>query len=469
MTGADLFVLEEADCSPSSGGDERWLPQHFCGRCMALAYGRDRRCVQCERARPQEGWPRLCDSGDPWLGRIMQGRYLITRRLGKGATATVYEAESLQIPRQFAIKVVDLKACAENKEPKLVRARLDREVRAIGRLRNPHTVPLYEVLELSEACVGVVMNFVEGRTLDRLLAEDGPMEYPRACRLLRQMANGAHAVHEAGLIHRDLKPANIMVERTPSGDDFVHLLDFGIVWMDDGVEVTQGFVGTPLYASPEQALGERVDRRSDIYSLGAIFFQMLTGRPPFDSRKVMEVLRMHVRQTPPDVVEAADGRPIPYRVRRLVERMLAKSRHARPIDLGEVIETIDAILDGDAGPVERGCADARRSETQLPEVEQTAPGLGVIESVAEQEDRHASQASAAPVDERAEASTVDTAPCVSAPQISQAFFDEAISALDCLGDVDSFFESTEHDATGPKAVIFRPRAAQSENRGPRAP
>jgi serine/threonine protein kinase len=387
----------------------------------------------------------------------MADRYLITRRLGKGATATVYEAESLNISRRFAVKVVDLRACKSGKDPQLVRARLDREVEAISRLGNPHTVPFYEVLELTESCVGVVMKYVQGLTLDKLLARDGGLDWRRACRLLRQIANGVYEAHEVGLIHRDLKPANIMVEQLSSGDEFIHVLDFGIVWMDDGLEVTQGFVGTPLYASPEQALGEPVDRRSDIYALGALFFQMLTGRPPFESNNVIEVLRMHVRQEPPPVRRVALGH-VPLAVQNLIGRMLAKSREARPGHLSEIIDELDAILRQEPELVDAAQAAGPPSNPYKPavhppevrEVEQTAPGLGFA------------RGGDAPSPDRAVRASASTHSVLGGMD-SEEVFDDPFAALDpqneveSLGNPDSFFESEERDHTGPKAAIFIPR------------
>jgi serine/threonine protein kinase len=411
----------------------------------------------------------------------MRGRYLVTRRLGKGASATVYEAESLNISRQFAIKVIDLGACNGDKDPELIRARLDREIEAISRLQNPHTVPFYEVITLSESCVGIVMKFINGQTLDGVIACEAPMDWRRATRLLRQLASGVHEAHEAGLIHRDLKPANIMVEQLTSGDEFVHVLDFGIVWIDDGLEVTRGFVGTPLYASPEQALGERIDRRSDIYALGAIFFELLTGRPPFQSKNVIEVLRMHVGHTPPTLADALeqDGRgarrprantsradeqaAFPHAVQNLVERMLSKSREARPFDLTEVIGALDDLLLDDSGtPGERrSFAGERAGHPARGEIARTADGLGVLETMR---------------GERANAVTVDAC---SESQIEEdrriddeldGFFDRPETGMESLGDQNSLFESDERDDTGPKAAIFRPRATDHHRAAPpRAP
>jgi serine/threonine protein kinase len=445
---------DRADDSRRAGRAEHLKPaRHFCARCMSLAYRRDHTCVHCGRTRPEGGWGELENCGDPWLGRVMQGRYLITRRMGKGASAMVYEAESLNISRQFAIKVVDLHAAANSRDPDLVRARLRREFAAISRLRNPHIVALFEVLELSEVCVGAVMDFVEGPTLNRLLTDAAPLHWRRACRILRQIANAAHAAHEAGLVHRDLKPANIMIEPMACGDEFVRVLDFGIVWTNDGAAITQGFVGTPLYASPEQARGTLIDRRSDVYSLGAILFEMLTGRPPFQSPNIMEVLRMHARNTPPTLVEAAGGRYFPPQLHRLVDRMLKKNCADRPQDLVAVIAAIDRILNTGADRAQKlrvstqapasapSLAPASSAALPAERLDFTVAGHGVLESVAEEDaellsDELIEYCDFGDLSEIGELDRVDQLDELPAPLDaiqSDGFLADAIMALNALG------------------------------------
>ena len=423
--------LWQGDMQHDGGHREVGLPKHFCRQCLALTYRDDTRCIECWTERPPEGWDRLDHSGDPWLGTILQGRYVLTRRLGRGASSAVYRAESLKISRQFAVKVVDLSACDTEIDPALLRSRLRREVEAVGRLHNPHVVGFYELLELSRSNAAIVMDYIDGHTLDAVLRQEGRLAWPRACRLLRQLANAVHEAHEAGLVHRDLKPHNIMVERLSVGDEFAYVLDFGIVWMDDGMEVTQGFVGTPLYASPEQALGERLDRRSDIYSMGAIFYHMLTGRPPFESQSVIDVLKQHVRTTPAPLSEVVPQAGVPVVLEQLVEQMLAKSRAVRPMDLSEVIDVLDYITVSEAEVVEAPpdhlvgvSSDPSRAHLDGPcqPSEQTVEGLGVLQnSVVEQTEESAGG----------------------------------------LGEESSsIYESRERDATGPKAAIFVPRGSR---------
>ncbi len=323
-----------------------------------MAFEEDEECVECGTARPEEyGWPLLRDSLDPWLGRVLDGRYLLTRQIGVGASASVYRAESLAISRQFAIKIIHPAKSSSGPSAEQIAARLEREIEALGRLRNPHIVRFYDVIELPLNHIGVVMDFVEGETLEELVQSEGGLDEERASSLLRQICNGVYEAHLSGMTHRDLKPENIMVERLPVGDEFVHVLDFGIVHLDGETTMTHGFIGTPLYASPEQAMGEAVDHRSDIYALGAIFFFMLTGRPPFLGEHVMQVLRQHVERPAPKVTEAL-GRKTPGLLAydRLVRTMLSKEMSRRPQSLAEVIHALDQhrFERGDSGSFRSG-------------------------------------------------------------------------------------------------------------------
>lgn len=315
-------------------------PGRYCASCESVVFAGEQMCLNCGIDRPDEGWPNLDDYRDPWLGQIIADRYLIASPVGHGTSGEVYRAESLSISRQFAIKIIATRSGDADADKVLTR--LNREVEALSRLRNPHIVSFYDIFDLRGRYLAAVMDLIEGQTLEKLVADQGPMELDRACAVLRQTANGTYEAHEAGMIHRDLKPENLMVERLPAGDDFVHILDFGLVRLTDEteVDVTHGFVGTPLYASPEQAKGKELDRRSDIYSLGAILFYMLSGRPPFDSDKVYEVLRMHVRDKPPKLGKVSP-REIPAQLEALVAAMLSKDRSNRPDDLSEVIEILD--------------------------------------------------------------------------------------------------------------------------------
>ncbi len=352
------------------------LPTHFCGECTALRDAADATCLDCGRQRPGYGWAPLDESLDPFLGRVLCERYLISKIEGWGSSSTIYRAESLAASRfllnkRFAIKMVKLHHAGQDVGEEL-RARIEREVRAVGMLRNPHIVRVYEMVQLDRNFIALVMDHIEGDTVEQCIGADGPLEVERACALVRQVANGLYEAHEVGMIHRDIKPANLMIERLPDGRDFAYVLDFGVVRLEGESELTHGFLGTPLFASPEQATGKVLDARSDIYSLGATFFYMLTGRAPFESAHTLDVLRAHVKQPAPRLADVA-GRAFPQPVERLVARMLAKTPEERPSNLLEVIAALRE-LDGDAPRVPEPTPGESADLTNGLAVEDTAAG-----------------------------------------------------------------------------------------------
>lgn len=402
------------------------LPSHYCVRCSAVVYPEDTSCLDCGVDEPEGSWPTIQDGFDPWIGRVLDGRYLVTKRVGQGAMGAVYRVESLAISREFAIKIINFKQTPSGADPAQLRSRLQREIEAISRLRNPHVVPFYELLELFDSFVGIIMDFVSGQTLDELVRKNGPMELRRAVSILRQIANGLHEAHEIGMIHRDVKPENMMLEVMPAGDDFVHVLDFGIVRIDDGVSMTMGFLGTPLYASPEQAMAGEIDRRSDIYSLGAVMFYLVSGRPPFLSENVYEILRSHVRTPAPKLSEVVKDKVIPPMLEALVGDMLAKNPTQRPQTLADVIKKVDQLLY--SGALQDIPTNVKDSGEMLPHQQKRKVETGSFKRAA-------------------------------AAESSESEFHSAE-----VPDSSSFLVSSERDSTGPKAAIFRRQPSRSSVR-----
>jgi serine/threonine protein kinase len=277
------------------------------------------------------------------LGRVIDGRYLITKPVGFGASGEVYRAESLHIPRQFAVKFIRIPGADQSDHSAEVRERIRRETEAVAGLRNPHVIRIYDLIDLGPRYVAVVMGFIHGRTLLREIDDSEGLPISRIATVGRQISNALFEAHEHDLIHRDVKPENIMLERLPDGGDFSHLLDFGIVWARGSVHVTDGFIGTPLYSSPEQIRAVEVDHRSDIYSLGATLWHAAASRPPFEAATTMAVLRAHMKDEPQklhNMLPPSEGRDA---FAELVHQMLAKHPDARPGDLSEVIERLDEI------------------------------------------------------------------------------------------------------------------------------
>jgi|GEM_PF-1254975 len=333
---------------------ERAALRFFCAQCSTLRAEEDAHCAECGHARPDAGWTAIEQAFDPFLGRILQDRYLIDKIEGHGASSTVYRAKSLSVPKRFAIKMVRL-AHADRAAAEQARARLEREVRAVGMLRSPHIVRVYEMLEIDSQRAAVVMEHIDGQTVEERVQQRGPLALDAACRLLLQVANGLCEAHQNGMVHRDIKPANLMLEQLPDGSDFAYLLDFGVVHLQAESGLTQGFLGTPLFTSPEQAGAEiidparaqgskvePIDARSDIYSLGATFYFMLTGHAPFEHADNLQLLQAHLQKPAPTLAERAPGREFPASIEALLASMLAKSREARPANIFRVIDALQA-------------------------------------------------------------------------------------------------------------------------------
>ncbi len=239
------------------------------------------------------------------LGRALGRQYRVVRLVGRGGFAAVYEVVDTDLQRRLAVKVLrsDLPWTAATI------ARFKQEARAVARLNHPHTVPIHFVGE-GEGLVYYAMPFLEGRTVTELMRSEGPLPPERALAIVEPIVEALQHAHDHGLVHRDVKPDNILIE-TATGRPM--LVDFGIVkYLDGPAHLTEaGFiVGTPLYMSPEQALGSRsVDARSDLYGVGTVLYQLLTGAPPFEGGDSQEIVGRHIAEPVPDRQPVARRHP----------------------------------------------------------------------------------------------------------------------------------------------------------------
>jgi serine/threonine protein kinase len=311
----------------------------LCVHCGTVVFRADTICRECGGPAPSSGWPRLSEVEDPWLGKTVLDDLLVMRRLGQGTTAVVYCAQSLELPRRFALKIIDLERSGSTPEQNLATAR--REVDIAGRLRNPHIVRIYEMERLNSRYVGVVMDYVAGEDLRNLVGREGPLAPVRAVNLIRQVANGLHEAHQAGIIHRVIKPENLLLQTLPSGEDFVRISDFGIASPARSGE-GDGFVGTPLWASPEQIMGEPLDPRSDLYSIGGLFYYLLTGDAPFSRGNYMTIMRAHLHTAAPSLRDAGVRR-FSEALEQVVATLLRKRPCNRPSDLLELLTMLDDL------------------------------------------------------------------------------------------------------------------------------
>src|SRR5437879_4755923 len=246
------------------------------------------------------------------------GRYRDPVMLGSGGMGAVYRAVDPSLDRYVAIKVLT------HREPKYIE-RFRREAQVLAKIMHPSIIQIYEIVGSDEGETDpyIVMEYFEGKPLDSAL-KMGPMSAAQVVSLLRQSAEGLKKAHANHVIHRDIKPANIML--APNGD--VKILDFGIAKLRDAKKDLTGqtVLGTPYYMSPEQAMGQPIDARTDLYSLGITAFQLLTGKRPFEAKNKVDVMVQQVKQPLPDMRRAVD---VDERVAQIVEKMCDKQPSQR--------------------------------------------------------------------------------------------------------------------------------------------
>lgn len=269
---------------------------------------------------------RLFKKADEYLGRFLAGRYRLDERIGSGGMAFVYKAIDQLDEKTVAVKLLRPHLSMEAGQ----RIRFLREVRAARAARHPNIVEIYHVGESVEGDAFMVMEYIEGATIGETVRGRYFMEIPRVLEVMREICLGLLAAHEVGVLHRDIKPDNVILTGNSSSKVGIKLLDFGLAQMKGDLRLTDtGQVfGTPEYLSPEQATGAGASTASDQYSSGVVFFEMLTGRPPFLGPPA-QVMMAHLKTTPVRPSIAQIERPVPAEIDPIVLRMLAKRPQER--------------------------------------------------------------------------------------------------------------------------------------------
>ena len=264
------------------------------------------------------------------------GGYRVEALVGRGGMATVYRAEHVHLRRQVALKV----PIAQLAEEPVFRDRFIRESRAAATVVHPNVVAVYDAGEI-DGVLYLAMQFVDGENLSGLIKSDGPLSLERASSVIAQIATALDAAHGRGLVHRDVKPANVLIE-----GDRCYIADFGLTKLTDAsvVTMTGDLLGTISYAAPEQIEGAAVDRRADVYALGATAYECLAGQTPFAHRSGAALLYAQLTESPP---RASDRRPdLPTAVNAVLETALAKSPAERYATCGELAAAFTDALGG---------------------------------------------------------------------------------------------------------------------------
>jgi serine/threonine-protein kinase len=277
------------------------------------------------------------------VGALLAGRYRVLRKLGEGAMGAVYLAEHLNIGRKDAIKV--LRDNLAN-DPEAI-ARFLRGTRNVSAIRHANVCAIYDFSQTEGGLRFLAMEYVEGPTLKEVLDREGTLPVERAVDIACQVAAALDAAHGAGIVHRDLKPANIMLVRGKAGADVVKVVDFDIAkGPEGGEEVTRlGFViGTPEYMSPEQLMGEPLDGRSDVYSLGLVLFRMLTGTLPFHAEGTQDIMIARLTSAPMRLDEARPGTGFPEALQHALDRALQRKPADRQEDAEQFAHELRAAV-----------------------------------------------------------------------------------------------------------------------------
>ncbi|MBK9029755.1 MAG: protein kinase [Myxococcales bacterium] len=277
--------------------------------------------------------------GDPFVGQVLNNRFKIESKLGEGGFGAVYRGTQVQTGRKVALKLLHPEM---TRDDNLV-ARFRREGLVLCNLQDPHTITTYDFDSTPDGTLYIAMELLEGKSLHAVFHSEAPIEWKRVLKILAQMCSSLGEAHRQGIVHRDLKPENIYLENRGGDPEFVKILDFGIAKVmrgDNSVDpqapqltATGQTLGTLEYMSPEQLMGKQLDGRSDVYALGVLGYELLTGRLPFpDAKGPAALITAQLKQTPkpPSTVQGA----IPAGVDRLIGKMLEKDKNQRFPDVG---------------------------------------------------------------------------------------------------------------------------------------
>lgn len=276
-------------------------------------------------------------------------RYEVQSLLGQGGMGAVYKVRDKDLQKTFAIKVLNSNLVEDKNSLK----RFEQEAQAASGLTSPNLVAVYDYGMGKKGSPYIVMDYLDGTSLDTVLAKGGYLDVPRAEDIFVQVCEAIAHAHGKSVIHRDIKPSNIMLTKGIDGGDFVKLVDFGIAKVlpsqqkaTQNLTQTGDIFGSPMYMSPEQCLGNKLDNRSDIYAFGCVMYEALTGQPPFAAENSIKIILKHVNQEPISISKLPHDYKIPAQLEWVVMRCLAKDPNDRYQSADELLKDLQALRDG---------------------------------------------------------------------------------------------------------------------------
>lgn len=305
----------------------------------------DKICLECNREFtgiiancPHDNSLLFTKVQDPFVGTTLAGNYEIESVIGTGGMGVVYKARHALMDRTVAIKMLQAQLISDSMSVK----RFQQESKAASRIKHPNVITVYDFGISPTGQPYIVMDYLEGESLADVIKRDGQVAVERAIKILMQACDALDHAHKMGVIHRDLKPTNIVLSKGEDGADFVRVVDFGVAKLinsgQEGQKLTQAgeVCGSPVYMSPEQCMGQDLDKRSDIYSMGVVVYETLTGRLPILGKTMVDTMSKHITEPP---VRFNDARPdlyIPERLEAVVFKALAKD----PADRHQTMEQL---------------------------------------------------------------------------------------------------------------------------------
>ncbi len=285
-----------------------------------------------------------------YIGQTLNNRFKVESKIGEGGFGAVYRGTQLATNRKVALKLLHPEM---TKDENLV-ARFRREGMVLCNLRDAHTITTYDFDQTPDGTLYIAMELLEGKSLHQIFHEEAPLEWKRVFKILTEMCSSLAEAHEQGIVHRDLKPENIYLEHRPGNNEFVKILDFGIakVMRGDAIDpqspqltATGQTLGTLEYMSPEQLMGKQLDGRSDVYALGVVAYEMITGRLPFpDAKGPAGLITAQLKQTPLPPSQANPKARLPEAADRTILKCLEKDKNNRYADVTMLAEALQEVV-----------------------------------------------------------------------------------------------------------------------------